>query len=69
MKLILIVYIKKPWTSFINNKNKHLAHDQAIAFLDHLLQYDHQKRYTVQEAMNDPYFDLIKKQSNTMARE
>ena len=53
--------IKKiPLESFITEQNKHLANAEAIAFLTKLLRYDHQERYTCQEAMQDPYFDPVR---------
>jgi casein kinase II subunit alpha len=47
---------RKPWKSFINSSNKHVAKDDAIEFLDMLLRYDHQERLTAKEAMRHPYF-------------
>jgi len=44
-----------PWKAFINNDNKELCSPEAVDFLDKLLQYDHQKRPTVKEAMRHPY--------------
>lgn len=49
-----------PFENFITDQNKHLANPEAISFLSNLLRYDHQKRYTCQEAMQDPYFDPIR---------
>lgn len=49
-----------PFESFKTEQNAHLAHPQAIAFLLKLLRYDHQERYTCQEAMADSYFDAVR---------
>jgi serine/threonine protein kinase len=32
----------------------------ALDFLDHLLRYDHQERFTAEEAMQHPYFNPIR---------
>ena len=49
-----------PFESFITDQNKHLANPEAISFLSKLLRYDHQERYTCQEAMQDSYFDPVR---------
>jgi len=54
-------YSRKPWEKFITTSNRHLVSDEALDFLDKLLQFDHQKRLTCREAMNHPYFDSLKK--------
>jgi len=46
----------KPWTSFVNADNEHLAVKEALDFLDKLLRYDHQERLTARQAMEHPYF-------------
>lgn len=51
---------KVPFESFVTEENKHLANSEAISFLSKLLRYDHQERYTCQEAMQDPYFDPVR---------
>ncbi|KAI8873208.1 1,8-Di-hydroxy-4-nitro AnthraquinoneCK2 kinase complex [Ramicandelaber brevisporus] len=57
---IMGVYSRKPWIKFITPENQHLANEQAISFLDGLLQYDHQMRLTPREAMLHPYFAIVK---------
>ncbi|KAF0984333.1 hypothetical protein FDP41_007510 [Naegleria fowleri] len=52
-------YPRKPWHSFVNKDNSHLANDEAIDFLDKLLRYDHQQRMTAKEAMQHPYISSI----------
>ncbi|KAI8872492.1 kinase-like protein [Ramicandelaber brevisporus] len=57
---ILGVYPRKPWIKFVTPENRSLANDQAISLLDGLLRYDHQARLTPKEAMQHPYFDIVK---------
>lgn len=57
----LLNHPKRPWSSFVNKDNKHLANDDAIDLLDKLLKFDHYSRLTPNEAMNHKYFDIIKK--------
>jgi casein kinase II subunit alpha len=57
---ILKNHPRLPWTHFVNSGNRHLAHTEALDLLDHLLVYDHQKRFTVQEAMAHPFFDPVR---------
>ena len=54
---------RQPWSQFITNANRHVAHEDAIDLLDHLLVYDHQKRFTAQEAMAHRYFDSVRQAS------
>ena len=44
----------------VTPENKHLAHPEAIDFLDRLLRYDHQERMTAAEAMQHPYLAPIR---------
>lgn len=53
---------KKPWTHFINDANRHLASPEALAFLDGCLRFDHQQRWTTQEALQQPYFDPVREE-------
>lgn len=55
-------YPKKPWESFITKENKALATKDAIDFLDKLLRYDLQDRWTASEALQHPYFDPVRKE-------
>ncbi|KAJ3089883.1 Casein kinase II subunit alpha, partial [Physocladia obscura] len=54
---ILGRYPRKPWTRFVNAENERFISPEAIDFLDHLLRYDHQERFTPLEAMDHPYFE------------
>ncbi|RLV89621.1 Casein kinase II subunit alpha [Spathaspora sp. JA1] len=54
-------YNRRPWERFVNDNNQHLVSSEFLDFIDKLLRYDHQERLTAKEAMNHPYFDLIKK--------
>eukprot|EP01096_Ripella_sp_DP13-Kostka_P001796 TRINITY_DN1224_c0_g1_i1.p1 TRINITY_DN1224_c0_g1~~TRINITY_DN1224_c0_g1_i1.p1 ORF type:complete len:342 (+),score=138.94 TRINITY_DN1224_c0_g1_i1:217-1242(+) len=51
---------KRPLKRFVTSENKALANSQAIDFLENLLRYDHQERFTAREAMAHPYFDVIR---------
>ncbi|KAH9446798.1 hypothetical protein Pst134EA_030702 [Puccinia striiformis f. sp. tritici] len=53
---ILGRYQRKPWSRFLTTENQRFISNEAIDFLDKLLQYDHQERLTAQEAMMHPYF-------------
>lgn len=59
---ILTKQEKVPWSTLVNSRNKHLANAQAIALLDRMLVYDHYMRPTAAEAMQDPFFDVIRKE-------
>jgi len=54
-------YARKSWRKYITAKNKHLCSDEALDMLDGLLVYDHQKRLTAKEAMDHPYFDVVRR--------
>jgi len=53
---------RKPWKKFITPENKHLCSPESIDFLDKLLKYDQMERLTAREAMQHPYFDVIRQQ-------
>jgi len=53
-------HTKKPLRRFQTNSNKHLCLPDAIDFLERLLRYDHQERLTARQAMEHPYFDVLK---------
>lgn len=53
---ILGNYPTKPWASFINRENKHLALEEVVDLIDKLLQYDHQLRPTAKETLEHPFF-------------
>ena len=55
---------RRKWKEFVTPENKHLANEDALDFLDKLLRYDHQERWTAAEAMQHPYFHPV-----TMAME
>ncbi|EGR27251.1 hypothetical protein IMG5_199310 [Ichthyophthirius multifiliis] len=70
---------KKQWSNFINQENKQNCNELALDLLSQMLIYDHvyyfllfsffsfnQKalRITPKDAMQHPYFDLIRKQQN-----
>ncbi len=57
---ILGRYPRSPWEKFVTTENQHLAHTDAISFLDRLLRYDHQERFTATEALQHTYFDPVR---------
>jgi len=57
---ILGRYPRKAWSRFITSENQRYISNEAIDFLDKLLQYDHQMRLTAAEAQDHPYFDPVK---------
>jgi casein kinase II subunit alpha len=57
---ILGRYPRVPWTSYINDDNKHLTPPEAVDFIDKLLRYDHMDRLTAREALNHPYLKPIR---------
>mmetsp|Transcript_16074 Transcript_16074/g.31482 ORF Transcript_16074/g.31482 Transcript_16074/m.31482 type:complete len:361 (+) Transcript_16074:44-1126(+) len=61
---ILETYQRKEWKSFVSSRNQHLVSDEALDLLDNLLKFDHQARFTCQEAMKHPYFDPIREQAD-----
>ena len=53
---------KKPWNTFINEKNKIFAQDQnAIDLIDKCLQYDMQNRINIKQALKHDFFKHVKK--------
>eukprot|EP00494_Astrolonche_serrata_P028742 UN29009 len=54
-------FARKPWTDFINKKNKHLINSDVLDLINKLLVYDHQRRLTAKEAMHHPFFKHAKK--------
>uniref|UniRef100_A0A3Q0QQC4 non-specific serine/threonine protein kinase n=1 Tax=Amphilophus citrinellus TaxID=61819 RepID=A0A3Q0QQC4_AMPCI len=54
---------RKRWERFVHSENQHLVSPEALDFLDKLLRYDHQARLTAREAMDHPYFPIVKDQS------
>ena len=51
---------RKPWTKYVQPENAHLVSQEALDFLDRLLQYDHQQRITAADAMQHPYFAPVR---------
>jgi len=51
----------KKWEKFVTPNNKHVALPDALDFVDKLLRYDPGERFTAQEAMAHPYFNVLKK--------
>ena len=55
----LMDHESRSWTRFVNSENSKWCSPEALDFLDHLLRYDHQERYTPHEAMQHPYFSVL----------
>lgn len=51
---------RKPWNRFIHSENKRYITPEALDFLNGLLVFDHQKRFTAEEAMKHAYFEPIR---------
>ncbi|CAL4936116.1 unnamed protein product [Urochloa decumbens] len=51
---------RKPWSKFVNARNRHLVSPEAIDLVDKLLRYDHQERPTAKETMAHPYFNPVR---------
>jgi len=57
---ILGRYPRKPWSRFVTTENQRYISQDAIDFVDRLLQYDHQARITAKEAQGHTYFDPVR---------
>jgi casein kinase II subunit alpha len=55
-----IDFEKKPWASFINEKNKDLCCPEAIDLMSKMLVYDKNMRINCKDSMAHPYFDPIR---------
>ena len=53
------IRLKVPFEDMIDEKNEHLATEDAIDLLSQMLVYDHSLRITASEAMQHPYFNSI----------
>jgi casein kinase II subunit alpha len=53
-------YPTASWQSFISPERKQFCDKDALDLLDKMLRYDHQDRITAKEAMDHPYFDVLK---------
>lgn len=62
---ILGSYPKKPWSKFITQDNSALCKDDAIDLLSKMLVYDHYERILPSEAMEHPYFNVIRKEKES----
>ena len=51
---------RKPWDKYFSKENQHLISAEALDFLENLLRYDHQERFTAKEAQDHAYFDPVK---------
>lgn len=51
---------KRPFESFINQRNRETATEDAIDLLEKMLRYDKNERIKVEDAMKHHYFDPIR---------
>jgi casein kinase II subunit alpha len=58
---------RRPYHKFINSDNQHLVSNEAMDFVDKLLQYDPQVRLTAEEAMRHPWFDKVREDARNSA--
>ena len=57
-------YQKKELKTFITNENKHLVNDFALDLLSKMLVYDKNLRITPKEALDHPYFEVLRGGAN-----
>ena len=60
LEALIGTHSKKPWSKFVTPDNQHLVTPEALDFLDKLLRFDHQERFTCKEAMAHAYFDPVR---------
>ena len=53
-------HVKKNFAKFISEENAHLVSAEALDLLENLLRFDHQERFTAKEAMQHPFFDIVR---------
>lgn len=57
-------YQKKELKTFINSENKHLVNEEALDLLSKMLVYDKNLRITPKEALDHPYFEVLRGEAN-----
>lgn len=57
---ILGQHARKPWQRFINPQNHPLVSDEALDLLSQMLRYDHAERVCPKDAMEHPYFKVVR---------
>ena len=57
-------YQKKELKTFINSENKHLVNEEALNLLSKMLVYDKNLRITPKEALDHPYFEVLRGEAN-----
>jgi len=60
LEALVGTHAPKPLSRFVTPETAHLAHAEALSFLDGLLRYDHAERLTAAEAMEHPYFAPVR---------
>ena len=56
---LLLNFPRRPWQKFVTPENAHLANQEALDLLDHMLKYDHNDRIAPKDAMLHPYFSPV----------
>lgn len=59
---------KKPWLQFLTERNSHLVSEEALDLIKRMLVYDHADRITLEEALAHPYFDPVRKSTDSGSR-
>lgn len=54
---------KKKWERFVNTENEYLVNNEAVSFLESLLNYDHTSRVTAKEALDHVYFKPVRERA------
>lgn len=54
------IHSRKKWDRFINTENEYLVNNEALAFLESLLHYDHTDRISAKDALNHIYFKAVR---------
>jgi len=52
-------FARRPWSSFVNNKNARYITPEAIDLLDNLLKFDHKQRLWANQAKAHSYFAVL----------
>jgi len=52
--------VKREWKRFVGPENQALAVPEALDLLDKVLRYDPAERLTARDAMEHPYFSVLK---------
>ena len=59
---------RKPWINEAKDGNHREIDSKGADLLNHLLVYDHEKRWTARQAMEHPFFDVVRRRVLTEVR-